>query len=138
MYEEFGDAPMEGQTVDLDEIAQATENRIYIYVPGTNTLIGHAEHLKREPTSSVKWLLVGICTIRGLQGEIEIRVEQWKMNQNIFHEGYGWMTHTSHTEPEDITLCKTFQVTRVDAVPASGLGEFNLYRYATLEERKNP
>jgi hypothetical protein len=132
------DAPQEGEVkVHENELAHAFENRVYIFSEDGERLIGRALQLKREPVSSYQWLLIDVSCTEELPHRIRIIAEQWRLDSIIFHEGYGWMNSSTRTEPESIELDRIFHVTRLGVTRLPREGSLHLYRYVTLEERKN-
>jgi hypothetical protein len=118
-----------------NELAHAFENRVYIYEV-SGRLIGKALHLKLEPSSSYRWLLVDVCCSEVPSEVIRIVVERWRLDAMIFHEGYGWMTTTTQERKESVEIDGTFHLTRLTAVPMpQEYVSLHLYRYITLEKR---
>ena len=136
-------SPSEGERrIIKEDVAQSLESRIYIG-NGAGRLIGRADHIRREHHSRYNWLLIGAVIDTPIEAlckaPLHIWSETWRMNCNIFHEGYGWMATTTHVKPEEQTPVMEFKVTRwSEAVPNNELAtDLHFYRYITLERIEN-
>lgn len=134
MSSNFPFEPLEGVVqIHENEMAHVQEERFFIY-DESGKQIGRAIQANRSAASSYKWILVDVTCNQPIPAVIELASEFWTIDGAVFHEGYGFLTATTHIEPVDTTPRKQFVMTNYDAIQTN-IENLYIYRYVTIEQR---